>query len=337
MEQTVFKSPAPVRPLGAAVLGATASVGATSLTLTAGGGATLGTDYPYRAVLFSATNPDVNETVVVTGATGDVVDLDSALVGNWASGGPVWRMVVTADFTDLHTAVNAVEAAMDSGVMTSLDVEEDGAIGGDLDVTGAVTATGGLVVADGSLEALGVQFAGATTTGIYRDPGNGNVYIVIGGAWAKSFAAGQDITVRYADAPKFKGARIQGTVGSPADTADTHVLFDIVGMGYANGASRDTAVVRIIQDGAVSGNYVPAAIHLVARNSSGTAVTVLRARASGALEVPGALKHEGSTAGFFNTSPVSRPAITGWSSKTDAQKVEALKDALVALGLVSVS
>ena len=49
MEQTVFKSPAPVRPLGAAVLGATASVGATSLTLTAGGGATLGTDYPYRA------------------------------------------------------------------------------------------------------------------------------------------------------------------------------------------------------------------------------------------------------------------------------------------------
>lgn len=337
MEQTVFKSPAPVRPLGAAVLGATASVGATSLTLTAGGGATLGTDYPYRAVLFSATNPDVNETVVVTGATGDVVTLASALVGNWASGGPVWRMVVTADFTDLHTAINAVEAAMDSGVMTSLDVAEDGAIGGDLDVTGAVTASGGLVVKDGSVSALALSFAGDATTGLYREESNASVYLVIAGAWVKSWAAGQDITVRYADVPIFRGARAQGSQASPSDTADTQVLFDIRGMGYANGGFRDAAILRMRQDGAVSGNNVPAEVVLCSRTSAGVLTEVVRARADGTMEIAGPLKHKGSTAGFFNTSPVSKPAITGWSSKTDAQKVEAVKDALVALGLVSVS
>jgi hypothetical protein len=335
MDLTVFKSAPPDRPLGQATLAAAAAAGATAITLSAGGATTLGSDFPYYATLFIADAPDVNEPVVVTGAVGDVVSLESALVGNWASGGPIVRLLNSAYITTIHEKINAVEAAMDSGEMTSLDVAEDGAIGGNLDVTGVVTASGGLVVADGTSGAPGIAFDGNPLTGLVLGT-NGNVYVIINGAQSKSFADGQDITVRYANTPKFKGARANGTPSEPSDTEDGSILFDVVSMGFANGALRDSAVLRFMQDGAVSGSYVPAKLLLVARNSAGSSVNVCSARPSG-FEVHVALAHQGSTLGFFNTSPTTKPAITGWSSKTDAQKVEAVKDALVALGLVAVS
>ena len=43
----------------------------------------------------------------------------------------------------------------------------------------------------------------------------------------------------------------------------------------------------------------------------------------------------GEKVGFFGEVAITKPAITGWDEKTDSQKIDALKDALVALGLIA--
>ena len=171
---------------------------------------------------------------------------------------------------------------------------------------------------------------GTATTGFFMD--SANVGITVGGVLAKTFAAGQDITVRYGDGSKFKGVRANGTYASPTNTADTNVLFDIVAMGYANSDYRDAAVIRFRQDGALSGNNVPCRVTLMARDSSGNLNNVIAARASGACEIYGALAHQGSTLGFYNTAPGTKPTITG--SRGSNAALADLLTKLAALGLL---
>lgn len=173
---------------------------------------------------------------------------------------------------------------------------------------------------------------GTATTGLFMD-GAANIGLTIGGVLAKSIAAGQDITVRYGDIAKFKGVRANGTYASPTDTADTNILFDIVAMGYASSGYHDAAVIRFRQDGALSGINVPCRIMLMSRDSAGNLNNVIGARASGACEIYGALAHQGSTLGFYNTTPTTKPTVTG--SRGSNAALADLLTKLAGLGLLT--
>ena len=172
---------------------------------------------------------------------------------------------------------------------------------------------------------------GTSNTGLFMD--SANIGFTVGGSLAKTLAAGQDITVRYGDIAKFKGVRANGTYASPTDTLDTDILFDIVATGYANSDYRDSAGIRFRQDGAISGENCPGSVTLVSRNSSGNALDCVVCRASGTTEIKLALAHQGSTLGFYNTTPTTKPTITG--SRGDNAALADLLTKLAGLGLLT--
>ena len=195
--------------------------------------------------------------------------------------------------------------------------------------SGAATVTT-LTTGAGTAAAPAINM-GTSNTGLFMD--SANIGFTVGGSLAKTLAEGQDITVRYGDIAKFKGVRANGTYASPTDTLDTNILFDIVAMGYANSDYRDSAVIRFTQEGAVSGDNVPCKITLASRNSSGTLVDCLVLRPSGTTEVKNALAHQGSTLGFYNTTPTTKPTITG--SRGDNAALADLLTKLAGLGLLT--
>lgn len=198
-----------------------------------------------------------------------------------------------------------------------------------LDCEGAASCTA-LTTGAGTAAAPAINM-GTSNTGLFMD--SANIGFTVGGVLSKTLAAGQDITVRYADGAKFKGVRANGTYASPTDTADTHVLFDIVAMGYASSGYRDAAVIRFRQDGALSGVNVPCRVTLMSRDSAGNLKNVVGARASGACEIYGALAHQGSTLGFYNTTPTTKPTITG--SRGGNAALADLLTKLAGLGLLT--
>jgi len=139
--------------------------------------------------------------------------------------------------------------------------------------------------------------------------------------------------IRYGVQAGMRGYRANGTDASPTATATGETLFDFLALGHNGTEFASSGVVRFKQDGAVSGLNVPGEVLLVSRNSSGVAVDVVRARASGAFEVLGALAHQGSTLGFFNTTPTTKPTITG--SRGDNAALADLLTKLAGLGLLT--
>lgn len=195
--------------------------------------------------------------------------------------------------------------------------------------SGAATVTT-LTTGAGTAAAPAINM-GTSNTGLFMD--SANIGFTVDGSLAKTLAQGQDITVRYGDIAKFKGVRANGTYASPTDTLDTDILFDIVAMGYADSDYRDSAVIRFTQDGAISGENCPGSVSIIGRDSSGNTQTGITVRASGTTEIKLALAHQGSTLGFYNTEPTTKPTITG--SRGDNAALADLLTKLAGLGLLT--
>jgi hypothetical protein len=118
-------------------------------------------------------------------------------------------------------------------------------------------------------------------------------------------------TARYEVQSRMRGYRANGTDTSPTATVDGNILFEFGAYGHNGTGFAPCAALRFTQDGAVSGSTVPGEIVLVSRSTSGSSVNVARVRASGAFQVLGELDHDGSTLGFYNTTPTTKPTITG--------------------------
>lgn len=107
--------------------------------------------------------------------------------------------------------------------------------------------------------------------------------------------------------------------------------------GWHDGVKKPLARLTASQaSGTPGSNYIPGIMEFAAIDADGIARAVFRSE-GGAAIIGGDLTHAGGKAGFFETAPVAQPTISGWSGKTAEQKADALKDALVALGLVAVS
>jgi hypothetical protein len=141
-------------------------------------------------------------------------------------------------------------------------------------------------------------------------------------------------TIGYGAAiPHFRGYRALGTYASPTATTTGATLFNFSGYGHNGTAFAPGATMRIRQDGAISGEHCPCEISLIGRGSDGAANEGLRVRATGATEIRLSLAHQGSTLGFYNTTPTTKPTITG--SRGDNAALADLLTKLAGLGLLT--
>ena len=188
-----------------------------------------------------------------------------------------------------------------------------------------------LTTGAGSLTEPAIVCPTDADTGLYWNGTNLN-FCVDGSRRAYFSSSGMN-AVRYGAQSGMRGYRANGTDASPTATADTQILFDFNAYGHNGTDFAPSGVVRFRQDGAISGSNVPGEIVLVSRNSSGGAVDVARARASGSLDILGALTHKGSTLGFYNTTPTTKPTITG--SRGGNAALADLLTKLAGLGLLT--
>jgi hypothetical protein len=141
-------------------------------------------------------------------------------------------------------------------------------------------------------------------------------------------------TIGYGAAiPHFRGYRAGGTFASPTATTTSSTLFNFQGYGHNGSDFAPGAVMRIRQDGAISGANCPCEIVLIGRGTTGAANEGLRVRASGQTEILYGLAHQGSTLGFYNTTPGTKPTISG--SRGGNAALADLLTKLAALGLLT--
>ena len=90
----------------------------TSLNLESGQGSTFPATGPFWVTLFSQDPADGCEIIEVGGRTGDVLTglvrgQQGTLAASWSTGAAVQCLLTAQHLTDLHTAVNALEAGID--------------------------------------------------------------------------------------------------------------------------------------------------------------------------------------------------------------------------------
>lgn len=309
-----FPKLAPTRPYGQGVLAGEHFALDTALSVGAGQGEVIeaGTGVPFALVLQDPEDADILEEVVVTAVDGDTLALGlGGLAGGWPSGTLARRMLVRAELQLMQYVIAANESSIGevseelAGAVEEL-VEFLETTGETIDQIVAVS--GGLL--DGTLEVPGLTFKKSDTTGF---------------------------------GPFLDWTYTRGTAESPADTVEGDFAGRLTFYGW-HGSKKRMGGLQVYQAaGAPGTSAMPGWVSLFAVDASNNVAGGVTLGPGGATlygansTLGGALKHLGSTAGFFNTTPVTRPAITGWSGKTAEQKVDALKDALVALGLVAVS
>ncbi len=150
----------------------------------------------------------------------------------------------------------------------------------------------------------------------------------------RAFWSGNGLNaIRYGEQADMRGFRANGTDASPTATADTDFLFDFFAHGHNGTGFAPSGVVRFWQDGAISGANCPGAVSIVGRDSSGNAQIGITVRATGTTEIKKALAHQGSTLGFYNTTPTTKPTITG--SRGDNAALADLLTKLAGLGLLT--
>jgi hypothetical protein len=192
-------------------------------------------------------------------------------------------------------------------------------------INGAGHAFTGRVLFDpGSASEPGFALSNDPDTGIYREndatlsfSGNGIKFGQIGrfGSWLDVWDSSATTTV----ATVF-GLR-HSTSGTAAAGFGARLAFELES---STGSVRDAAALE--------------ALWVVATDASRR--SALRLRAYHGATAQTGVEIEGDTAvklGFYGAAPVVQPSITGWSSLTADQKADALKDALVALGLIAVT
>jgi hypothetical protein len=187
---------------------------------------------------------------------------------------------------------------------------------GDLEVTGALQMSGEVGVGGD------VQVGGKLTTEDGLD--------------LKKFStAAQAVTVNHYAA--------QGTADEPADTA-TGIISETKFYGRIDDAEVEAAAIEVRQ-----ADEGEAFSFIIRTNNFDEEQNSILQISGGEMLFEGVgvqlasddvgvqLGFADSKVAFFGATPITEPAITGWAEKTDTQKVDALKDAMVALGLISVT
>ena len=188
-----------------------------------------------------------------------------------------------------------------------------------------------IVTSAGSLTAPAIVCPTDADTGLYWN-GKDLQFCVDGSL--RAFLSGNGMNaIRYGAQSGMRGYRANGTDASPTATADTAILFDFSSYGHNGTEFAPAGVVRFRQDGAISGENCPGSVSLLGRDSSGNAQTGVVVRASGTTEIKLGLAHQGSTLGFFNTTPTTKPTITG--SRGDNAALADLLTKLAGLGLLT--
>ncbi len=184
--------------------------------------------------------------------------------------------------------------------------------------------TGRVLFDPGTASEPGFALSNDIDTGIYRDndatlsfSGNGVKFGQIGrfGSWLDAWdssATNTTVTVF--------GLR-HTTSAAPAAGFGARLAFELESSA---GNVRDAAALE--------------AAWVVAADASRRSALRLRAY-NGSTAQTGVEIEGGSSVrlGFYGAAPIAQPTITGWSSLTADQKADALKDALVALGLITVT
>ena len=190
-----------------------------------------------------------------------------------------------------------------------------------------------IVTSAGSLTAPAIVCPTDADTGLYWDPTNLQLQFGVDGSLRAFFSGNGMNAIRYGAQSGMRGYRANGTDASPTATADTAILFDFSSYGHNGTEFAPAGVVRFQQDGAISGENCPGSVSLVGRDSSGNAQTGITVRASGTTEIKLALAHQGSTLGFYNTTPTTKPTITG--SRGGNAALADLLTKLAGLGLLT--
>lgn len=99
------------------------------------------------------------------------------------------------------------------------------------------------------------------------------------------------------------------------------VIYVGVGAESGSNVSSDFLIGRYSDTGSFLGNAI-----IVTRANGNVTLEA-------DLEINGALNHDGSTVGFYNTAPISKPTVTG--SRAANEALQSLLDQLEALGLIT--
>ena len=142
----------------------------------------------------------------------------------------------------------------------------------------------------------------------------------------------------YQDAgagPELRWVYGHGTKESPEPTESGDLIGYFRFFGHESGAAPyPVGWFQAEQIGAAQSSWLQGILSLYAAGASPGNYDFLEL-GGGQLRTASDLAHQGERAGFFGTEPSEKPVITGWDEKTDSQKIDALKDALVALGLIA--
>jgi hypothetical protein len=188
-----------------------------------------------------------------------------------------------------------------------------------------------IVTSAGSLTEPAIVCPTDADTGLCWD--GKNLQFGVDGSLRAFWSANGPNAIRYGAQSGMRGYRANGTDASPTATADTEILFEFNAYGHTGTAFAPSGVVRFRQDGAISGANCPGSVSLIGRDPSGNGQTGVVVRASGTTEIKMALAHQGSTLGFYNTTPTTKPTITG--SRGGNAALADLLTKLAGLGLLT--
>ena len=186
---------------------------------------------------------------------------------------------------------------------------------------------------EGSPSAPAIVCPSDADTGLWWAPGAKALRWGVDGVRNFSLSSSGPNVHGYGTAPALNAYRSNGTESSPTTAGDTATLFNFTGYGYDGSAYTAGPIMRFIVDGTPASGVVPGAIHFLTRTGAGVSEQCLVLRANRTTEVQGALAHQGSTLGFYNTTPGTKPTITGARDSNPA--LADLLTKLAALGLIT--
>lgn len=322
--------------------------------LVASGDTTLG------GALTLAGNATLAGTLAVTGSltaaalsgTSLVLTESATIAGNITATGSL--SVGESDFTgaalfegDLRVvgdtrleAVQAVTLTVTGSLTATLPsvMSSDLSVGGGLTVAGAITTAATLSApalgSSGTLSASGATTLGSTLT--VSGAATLASTLAVTGATTLS-AALTGTTAAFTGTVRSEGILTTGT------TAGVHMELDTDEVKWYNGASfvgqmgMTTAGIWYVQVGSplenIIGGFKDGQVDLYYNNVLSLSTTSTGAKTTGAHQITGALDHDGTTAGFYNTTPAVKQTVTG--SRGGNAALASLLTALATIGLLT--
>src|SRR5512138_808333 len=134
--------------------------------------------------------------------------------------------------------------------------------------------------------------------------------------------------------PILQGFRARGTLSSPEAVSAGDSLFRIIGYGhYGTGTGAAGDIVFQAAENFTSTARGGRIVFLVTPTGGTARQQQLILHSDGRLEIEGTLDHDGASFGVRGVTPATMPNLGSWAGMTNAQRVEAIRDALAIQGL----